>query len=216
VNGDGFDDVVVGADHYSNGQLNEGAVFVYHGSAGGAATQAAIHFERDLADSEMGGSVAGAGDVNRDGYADLVVGADGTVFDQAFVYQGSANGITGNPKILQILNQSDTNFGKSVASAGDVNGDGYGDVIVGADWFDEGESEEGAALIFHGSAAGIATTAAVTLQSNEAGAIMGRAVSGVGDINGDGYSERRRSRFCLLWVIKWHHQRQPRDFARDK
>jgi hypothetical protein len=186
VNGDGFDDVVVGADTYSNGQENEGAIFIYHGSAAGVGIQSVIHFERNFADSYMGRSVASGGDVNRDGYADIVVGAPGV--HTAYVYQGSSNGITGNPTILQgDQNNGDSNFGISVASAGDVNGDGYGDVIVGDDWYAQGSP--GAAYIFHGSNTGIATNAAITLQSNQQGALMGRSVAGAGDINGDGYSD---------------------------
>ncbi|GGM98143.1 hypothetical protein GCM10010967_34950 [Dyadobacter beijingensis] len=187
VNGDGYADVIVGADTYANGQAYEGAVFIYHGSAAGLSTQAAIHFERNFADSYMGGSVACAGDVNRDGYADVIVGADGV--NSAYVYKGSANGLTGNPTILQILNQPDARFGGCVASAGDVNGDGYADVIVGADWYDEGQTDEGAAFIFHGSAAGTSTNAAVKFQSNQTNALMGRSVAGAGDINGDGYAD---------------------------
>jgi hypothetical protein len=57
-------------------------------------------------------------------------------------------------------NQANANMGFSVASAGDVNGDGYSDVIVGANLYDNGESDEGAAFIYHGSATGISTTAA--------------------------------------------------------
>jgi hypothetical protein len=185
VNGDGFDDVIVGADTYSNGQENEGAIFIYHGSATGITIQAAIHFERDFADSYMGTSVASAGDVNKDGYADVVVGADG-VTNEACVYEGSSNGITGNPKILE-TNEIDSDFGGSVASAGDVNGDGYGDIIVGDHLY--GPNGEGAAYVFHGSNTGIGSDAAVTLQCNQQGALLGRSVAGAGDLNGDGYSD---------------------------
>jgi hypothetical protein len=185
VNGDGFDDVIVGADTYSNGQENEGAIFIYHGSATGITIQAAIHFERNFADSYMGTSVASAGDVNKDGYADVVVGADG-VTNEACVYEGSSNGITGNPKILE-TNEKDSDFGGSVASAGDVNGDGYGDIIVGDHLY--GPNGEGAAYVFHGSNTGIGSDAAVTLQCNQQGALLGRSVAGAGDLNGDGYSD---------------------------
>lgn len=186
INGDGFDDVVVGADNYSNGQKNEGAIFIYHGSAAGITTQAVIHFERNFADSYMGCSVAGAGDVNRDGYADVIVGANGAP-NSAYLYEGSIDGITGSPKILQSDQVGESHFGGSVSSAGDVNGDGYGDVIVGDDWY--GQNFQGAAYIFHGSNTGIATTAAITLQNNQPNAVMGRSVAGAGDINGDGYSD---------------------------
>jgi hypothetical protein len=107
----------------------------------------------------MGRSVAGAGDVNGDGYADVIVGAyasDAGVTDQgaAFVFLGSAAGIAdGDPTTAHAQLESDQAFaymGRSVAGAGDVNGDGYADVIVGADGYDAGESDEGAAFVFLG------------------------------------------------------------------
>jgi hypothetical protein len=57
-------------------------------------------------------------------------------------------------------------------NAGDVNGDGYSDVIVGAYLYDNGQTDEGAAFVYHGSATGITTTAAAMLESNQAGALM--------------------------------------------
>jgi hypothetical protein len=68
-------------------------------------------------------------------------------------------------------NQISARLGISVAGAGDVNGDGYADVIVGADSYDSGQMDEGAAFVFHGGAAGVASgdpaTASATLQSNQ-------------------------------------------------
>ncbi|WP_353717492.1 FG-GAP-like repeat-containing protein [Dyadobacter sp. 676] len=185
VNGDGYGDVVVGAKYYSNGQDDEGAIYIYHGSSGGLGPQEVIHFERGIANSYFGHAVAGAGDINRDGYADIVVGAPGSP-NAAYVYQGSAAGITGNPKVLQ-SGQNGSNFGKSVAAAGDVNGDGYGDVIVGDDWY--GQEDAGAAFVYHGSNSGIVVNPAATLLCDQQGAIMGRSVAGAGDVNGDGYSD---------------------------
>jgi hypothetical protein len=80
-------------------------------------------------------------------------------------------------------------MGWSVAGAGDVNGDGYSDVIVGAHGYDNGQTNEGSAFVYHGSASGISTTAAAVLESNQANALMGYSVAGAGDVNGDGYSD---------------------------
>jgi hypothetical protein len=86
--------------------------------------------------------------------------------------------------------QSNSYLGISVSGAGDVNGDGYADVIVGADHYDAGQADEGAAFVFLGSAAGIAdgspATAAAQLESNQPGANLGVSVSSAGDVNGDG------------------------------
>ena len=81
----------------------------------------------------------------------------------------------------------------SVSGAGDVNGDGYADVIVGAIFYDAGETDEGAAFVFLGSASGIAdgnpATAAAQLESDQGSAHLGYSVSGAGDVNGDGYAD---------------------------
>jgi hypothetical protein len=76
-----------------------------------------------------------------------------------------------------------------VASAGDVNGDGYSDVIVGAYQFDNGETDEGRAFVYHGSASGLSTTPNWTAESNQAGAFFGASVASAGDVNGDGFSD---------------------------
>ena len=84
-------------------------------------------------------------------------------------------------------------MGFSVDGAGDINGDGYADIIVGAGRYDDGEKDEGAAFLFLGSAAGIAdaspASAHALFVSDQAGAYMGTAVSGAGDVNGDGFGD---------------------------
>ncbi|MHB8836129.1 MAG: FG-GAP-like repeat-containing protein, partial [Candidatus Methylomirabilia bacterium] len=194
VDGDGFADVIVGAQHYTNGQTNEGAAFVYHGSATGVALTAAVQLESDQAGAESGISVAGAGDVNNDGYADVIVGAylyDSGQTDEgvAFVYHGSATGILTTPGATLEANQGGAWFGISVAGAGDVNGDGYADVVVGASNFSDGQNYEGAAFVYHGSAGGVATTADMQLESDQASAWFGVSVAGAGDVNGDGFAD---------------------------
>jgi hypothetical protein len=194
VNGDGYSDVIVGADFYSNGQAEEGAAFVYHGSATGISTIAAAIVESNQANAYMGWSVASAGDVNGDGYSDVIVGVTDYNNGQAseggaFMYHGSATGISTTVAAIVESNQAFASMGWSVASGGDVNGDGYSDVIVGALNFDNGQTNEGAAFVYHGSSTGISTTAAVMVESNQANAFMGRSVAPAGDVNGDGYSD---------------------------
>jgi hypothetical protein len=113
--------------------------------------------------SELGSSVSGAGDVNGDGYADVIVGAAhydaGETYEGfAFVFLGSAAGIAdGSPATAAAQLESDqvmAELGYSVAGAGDVNGDGYADVIVGARRYDVPESNEGAAFVFLGNGGG--------------------------------------------------------------
>ncbi|MCK6446692.1 MAG: FG-GAP-like repeat-containing protein [Planctomycetes bacterium] len=165
VNGDGFSDVIVAAYQYDNGQSNEGRAFVFHGSASGLLPAAAWTAESDQANAFFGYSLASAGDVDGDGYGDVIVGAvsyNGGFAGEgrAYVYLGSASGLAPSPAWAAESNQPGASFGRSVASAGDVNGDGYADVIVGADLFDLGQADEGHAFVFQGNDGGGAWTRA--------------------------------------------------------
>ena len=75
MNGDGYSDVIVGAPFFDNGQGGEGAALVYHGGASGVDATADAQLESNQAGARQGWSVAGAGDVNGDGYSDVIVGA---------------------------------------------------------------------------------------------------------------------------------------------
>jgi hypothetical protein len=87
----------------------------------------------------FGYSVATAGDVNGDGYADLVVGAPS--YDdyrgKAYVYHGSPAGLGHTPAWTAVGENAGDHFGYAVATAGDVNGDGYADLVVGAPSYDD-------------------------------------------------------------------------------
>jgi hypothetical protein len=191
VNGDGYDDVVVGAWGYDHGQDGEGRAFAYHGSAAGLSPTPNWTGEPDQVGAYFGYSVAGARDVNGDGYADVIVGAFAYANDEgrAFAYHGSAAGLSTTPSWTVESDQVGAYFGISVAGAGDVNGDGYDDVIVGADSYDNGQFSEGRAFTFHGSAAGLSTTPSWTVESDQAEALFGHSVAGAGDVNGDGYDD---------------------------
>jgi hypothetical protein len=194
VNGDGYDDVIIGAPYYDNGQTNEGAAFIYHGSASGLSTTAGWIAESDQADAHLGHSVGAAGDVNGDGYDDVILGApyydDGQTDEGgAFVYHGSAAGVAGAFTWSAASDQADARLGESVGTAGDVNGDGYDDVIAGAPYYDNGQTNEGRAYLFLGSAAGLSSTAGWTAESNNDVARLGQSVGTAGDVNGDGYDD---------------------------
>jgi uncharacterized repeat protein (TIGR01451 family) len=194
VNGDGFSDVVVGAWRYDNGETDEGRAFLYHGSASGPATIPDWSAEGDLADAWFGSAVGRAGDVNGDGYSDVIVGAPGyanpDLFEgAAFVFHGSASGLSATAAWSREGDVRSANFGSSAAGAGDVNGDGYSDVIVAAPGYEDGQLGEGAAFVFHGSAAGLSPTADWSVESDSAYADLGSSVAGGGDVNGDGYSD---------------------------
>jgi hypothetical protein len=70
------------------------------------------------------------------------------------VYHGSVGGLAPVQAWIAESNQDNANLGYSVATAGDVNGDGFSDVIVGALYYSNGQTREGRALVFQGSAGG--------------------------------------------------------------
>jgi hypothetical protein len=194
VNGDGFDDVIVGAPHFDHGQQDEGAASVYLGSAAGLSEVPAWSAESDQTGSLFGRWVGSAGDVNGDGYGDVIVGAHFYDGDQpnegrAFVYLGSAGGLSSTPDWTADGNQANAWFGRAVSGAGDVNHDGFDDVIVGAPKFDGDQVNEGRAFGFYGSPAGLNTAPDWIGQADQAEAWYGRRLSRAGDVNADGYSD---------------------------
>jgi hypothetical protein len=194
VNGDGFSDIIVGAPYYDNGPIDEGRAFLFLGSASGLLSGAAWTAESDQQGSLFGQSVASAGDINGDGYSDVIIGAPRYTFGEtgegrAFVYLGSASGLLRNWAWSADSNQSLSSFGYSVASAGDVNGDSYSDVIISAPFYSNDELNEGRTYVYLGSASGLGTNPAWTAESNLRDARFGSSVASAGDINGDGYSD---------------------------
>jgi hypothetical protein len=151
-----------GSPASETGRRARGRGVVYLGSASGLSTAAAWTAESDQANAQFGRFVASAGDVNGDGYGDVIVGApffDNGQTDEGrtFVYLGSASGLSMAAAWTAESDQTTALFGSSVASAGDVNGDGYGDVIVAARLFDNGQTDEGRAFMYFGSASGLST-----------------------------------------------------------
>jgi hypothetical protein len=181
VNGDGYADVIVGTSMAVTGSAS-----VYLGSASGLQATAATTLSSPAGESGFGTAIAGACDVNSDGYADIIVGTSvNAVRDSyAHVYLGSSSGIVATPQRTLHVATNDL-FGQSVA-CGDVNGDGWGDVIVGAP--SGGATGFGAVYTFHGGPAGIAASPAASVLGMASGSLFGNSFA-VGDLNGDGYSD---------------------------
>jgi FG-GAP-like repeat/FG-GAP repeat len=182
VNGDGYGDLVTADPNFDQLNGTFGA-YVYLGSASGLSLHPALVI-REIASLNAFSSVAGAGDLNGDGYADIVLGDQQS--GAALVYLGSASGPSANPDVT--LTNPGGRTAYSVASAGDVNGDGYEDILIGA--LDDGSSSTpDIAYIYLGSATGPSTTPLVALTADVAGTSGGTSVACAGDVNGDGYAD---------------------------
>jgi FG-GAP repeat/Collagen triple helix repeat (20 copies)/FG-GAP-like repeat len=190
VNGDGFADVAIGAPGSNS---VGGRAYVYLGGPSGLATTAAWNAQGlgsiRLGDY-FGASVASAGDVNGDGYCDVVVGSYGFGSGgRAYVYLGGPSGLATTPAWIQDAPSSGIAFGTAVSSAGDVNGDGYADVAIGASAVGLSGSP-GYAYVYLGGPFGLATTPAWNVQGPDgAGSAFGAAVSSAGDVNADGFAD---------------------------
>jgi hypothetical protein len=203
VNGDGFDDVIVSAPIYDNGETDEGRVYVYYGSAWGISSTADWTAEGDQASSLFGWTLGSAGDVNGDGYSDIIIGAESHSnghFNEgmAFVFLGSSSGLgaDGTPSNADWSVESDQSNAKlgQVATAGDIDGDNYSDVIIGVPLYDNGSSNEGIALVYFGSSSGLGANgtpanADWTAEANQNNSYMGGGVGPAGDVDGDGYDD---------------------------
>ena len=196
VNGDGYDDVVVTAPSYDNGQTDEGRATVYHGSPSGPSTIPDWTFETNIFFGQLTQATT-AGDVNGDGYGDLLVGAreDGGV-GHAWLFYGGPGGLAAQPAWTADGNQSTGQFGFMVNSAGDVNGDGYDDIVIVMGRYSHPENSEGAAFVWHGGPGGLIGqgipgtpgNADWSYEGNQASSFL-RWADGVGDFTGDGYDD---------------------------
>ena len=188
LNGDGFDDFIVGAPGTPFGNAISGYARVFSGSDGSVL----YNFEGDSLFDEFGASVSGAGDIDGDGFADLIVGATGVDSDDPFIDgdSGSARVFSGSDgSVLHNFAPANPNggegFGTSVSGAGDVNGDGFADLIVGAHVTADGFGGiGGSARVFSGSDGSV-----LYLYGGGFEGFFGRSVSGAGDVNGDGFAD---------------------------
>ncbi len=195
VDGDGYSDLVVGAPS----RTGTGKVFLFRGSFNGPLPASWTSEGDGQAGAFFGTSVARAGDVNDDGYDDVVVGAPAESFadgpsaspGKAFVFHGSSGGLgQGAAWSSEGDGQAGAGFGWSVAGAGDVNGDGRDDVVIGANLYDLAYSDTGRVFLFLGGDAGLAASPGWADSGDaQASAQFGWSVSSAGDVNADGFYE---------------------------
>jgi hypothetical protein len=224
VNGDGYGDVIVGAFGADpNNQSFAGRSYVVFGGSqnlsvdlssltSGSSTRG-FALDGQLASDQSGLSVAGAGDVNGDGLADLIIGA--RVADPpgrvdagiSYVVFGKTDGEVVNlsaltagtdPQGFTINGEAGGDrSGVSVSTAGDVNGDGLSDLIVGADLRDASGTDAGRSYVVFGKtnstvvelSAVAAGSGGFAIDGQTTSDYSGQAVSNAGDVNGDGLAD---------------------------
>jgi hypothetical protein len=188
VNGDGIEDLVVGAPEAS-GSPKKGAVLAYFGTAEGISTSASWDWKGEQKGDNLGFSFAKLGDVDGDGIADFAAGAiyaegNAPLSGVVYVYQGGQD----SPELLARLNgdQAHDRFGYAIAGA-DLNADGYNDIIISALHARGNAFQSGIVYVFFGGTE-IAITANVALKGDHTNHGMGFCLDS-GDINGDGISD---------------------------
>ncbi|OYU11517.1 MAG: hypothetical protein CFE38_11490 [Comamonadaceae bacterium PBBC1] len=209
VNGDGLADLIVGA---YGARFGDGLSYVVFGKTSGDVIElsalpgsaSGFLINGDGSVSSSGFSVSGAGDVNGDGFADVIVGVYKGLGSagRSYVVFGKANGAT--VELSDVLNSTGgfvingdifgSKSGYSVSAAGDVNGDGLGDVIVGAY---DANSAVGRSYVVFGKTSGDAInlsavldfTRGLVINGEGASSNSGFSVSEAGDVNGDGLAD---------------------------
>ncbi|MEC7241961.1 MAG: MopE-related protein, partial [Myxococcota bacterium] len=208
VNGDGYDDLLIGAygqDLGSNGTSNAGAAYLLLGPVSGSKSLsdiADVKFEGETKDDQFGLHLNSAGDLDADGYDDMVVGAPyynpastGNGPGRAYIFYGDTSfsaTIAALDADAILEGESNNDYaGISVTSAGDWDGDGFSDLLIGADGDDDGGANAGAAYVVLGPVSGSFSLASadVKLIGENSNDKAGFSLDDIGDMNSDGYGD---------------------------
>ena len=198
LDGDGFLDLAVGAPRYVAGAAR-GRVYVLYGGASGVASPTAQNEPawraEEAAAEGFGRAISCAGDVNGDGYADLVVGAPDAaataVLGRVFVLRGKARDGLPMDRVELTPAAQPARWGVSVTTL-DFNNDGFSDVVVGHPGYASNRGQVvmflGCAQAFAGSDGCLAANP-VAVNGSTANAQMGELVAAVGDVSHDGFAD---------------------------
>lgn len=192
VNNDGIDDLVVGAFKYDDGVVDNGAAFVYTGPGFTNSTLLSVN----QAGAAFGAGVGGAGDLNNDGFDDVVIGAPNYDLNAgnpntgaAYIYFGGAGAFDPVADATIIGPTQNDNMGAAVAGVGDVNIDGIDDLAIGVPRFNPGGFTDSGRVFVYFGGSNFNTTPDASLGLSQAATAIGTAVAGPGDVNNDGIGD---------------------------
>jgi hypothetical protein len=197
VNGDGLDDILVGGRGSDAGGIQAGQAYLFLGPVTERLAGGADAIITGLPFDEIGRIVAPAGDLNGDGFDDIIVGSDiaGPIREgRLYIFHGPVNGSLSLADADAVLVGAlpDDYFGTSVSAPGDLNGDGFDDLVVGASRLIAlGDTQgPGRVFVFHGPFAG--EIGALSAQAILTGELLNDAFGdalATGDVNGDGTTD---------------------------
>ncbi|MHC4781369.1 MAG: integrin alpha, partial [Planctomycetota bacterium] len=165
-------------------------MFIFYGSPSGLQEQPEQVLLGTEKDMRLGSDVDSVGDINKDGYSDIIVGADGWNEGTGLVrlYLGSPDGLDEYPIWVWTGDHVGDRFGHAVTGAGDINGDGWLDFAVGAPFATSGEGK-GAIYIFNGRPNIGSIVADQIIPGTMGKSYFGLSIRLAGDVNNDGFSD---------------------------